>query len=61
TAAKDGAAAAAAPTMELKDGTLDWGFKESFRKYLASPFSATPYANSSGAEAHVHRDLFRDR
>lgn len=25
---------AAATTIELKDGTLDWGFKESFRKYI---------------------------
>ncbi|TWG02710.1 Htaa protein [Streptomyces brevispora] len=33
--AKDGAAAAA-PAMELKDGTLDWGFKESFRKYIGA-------------------------
>ncbi|MGW6268595.1 HtaA domain-containing protein [Streptomyces sp. NPDC055060] len=31
--AADGAAAAA-PKLELKDGTLDWGFKESFRKYV---------------------------
>ncbi|MGW0667640.1 HtaA domain-containing protein [Streptomyces sp. NPDC002746] len=29
-------ATAAAPTMELKDGTLDWGFKESFRKYIGA-------------------------
>ncbi|MFE6165714.1 HtaA domain-containing protein [Streptomyces sp. NPDC056486] len=32
--AADGGAAAA-PKAELKDGTLDWGFKESFRKYVA--------------------------
>ncbi|MEV0317907.1 HtaA domain-containing protein [Streptomyces sp. NPDC050658] len=31
--AADGGAAAA-PQVELKDGTLDWGFKESFRKYV---------------------------
>lgn len=31
--AADGGAAAA-PKVELKDGTLDWGFKESFRKYV---------------------------
>lgn len=29
-------ATAGAPTMELKDGTLDWGFKESFRKYIGA-------------------------
>ncbi|MEV6393794.1 HtaA domain-containing protein [Streptomyces sp. NPDC051907] len=27
-------APAAGPTVELKDGTLEWGFKESFRKYV---------------------------
>ncbi|ROQ71075.1 Htaa protein [Streptomyces sp. CEV 2-1] len=32
---RDGATAAA-PAMELKDGTLDWGFKESFRKYIGA-------------------------
>ncbi|MFJ4911408.1 MULTISPECIES: HtaA domain-containing protein [unclassified Streptomyces] len=32
---QDGATAAA-PAMELKDGTLDWGFKESFRKYIGA-------------------------
>ncbi|MGW8331360.1 HtaA domain-containing protein [Streptomyces sp. NPDC055897] len=26
----------AAPKLELKDGTLDWGFRESFRKYIAA-------------------------
>ncbi|MCM2391000.1 HtaA domain-containing protein [Streptomyces albipurpureus] len=29
------AVAAAAPTIGLKDGTLGWGFKESFRKYVS--------------------------
>ncbi|WP_329017926.1 HtaA domain-containing protein [Streptomyces sp. NBC_00690] len=29
------APAAGAPTIGLKDGTLDWGFKESFRTYVA--------------------------
>lgn len=29
-------AAASAPAMELKDGTLDWGFKESFRTYIGA-------------------------
>ncbi|MCX5114456.1 HtaA domain-containing protein [Streptomyces sp. NBC_00378] len=40
--AADGAATgatAAAPKLELTDGTLEWGVKESFRKYLASSFS----------------------
>lgn len=26
----------APPKLELKDGTLDWGFRESFRKYIAA-------------------------
>ncbi|MFE9118009.1 HtaA domain-containing protein [Streptomyces sp. NPDC007172] len=26
----------APPQLELKDGTLDWGFRESFRKYIAA-------------------------
>ncbi|MFD4778514.1 HtaA domain-containing protein, partial [Streptomyces sp. NPDC058427] len=33
--AQDGTTTAA-PAMELKDGTLDWGFKESFRKYIGA-------------------------
>ncbi|MCX4677730.1 HtaA domain-containing protein [Streptomyces sp. NBC_01433] len=58
TAAKDGAAAAAAPTMELKDGTLDWGFKESFRKYLASPFSGGRITVTGGAEQAAGNGVF---
>ncbi|MFD9879592.1 HtaA domain-containing protein, partial [[Kitasatospora] papulosa] len=30
-------AAAPASVMELTDGTLDWGFKESFRRYIGGP------------------------
>ncbi|MFD7867553.1 HtaA domain-containing protein [Streptomyces sp. NPDC059783] len=33
--------AAAASTMELKDGTLDWGFKESFRTYIGAAGTIT--------------------
>ncbi|MER5745693.1 HtaA domain-containing protein [Streptomyces sp. NPDC002225] len=42
-------ASAAAPTMELTDGTLEWGVKESFRTYLASPFSGGRITVRDGA------------
>ncbi|MFG3303598.1 HtaA domain-containing protein [Streptomyces wuyuanensis] len=49
-AAEDAPAAApGAPALELKDGTLDWGFKESFRKYLASPFAHGKITTGDGA------------
>ncbi|MFD4480290.1 HtaA domain-containing protein [Streptomyces sp. NPDC058471] len=35
--AADSASAAAAPKLELTDGTLDWGLKESFRTYVTGP------------------------
>ncbi|MFB7852463.1 HtaA domain-containing protein [Streptomyces sp. NPDC056053] len=41
--------AAAAPKLELKDGTLEWGLKESFRKYLAAPFSGGKITVQDGA------------
>ncbi|MGY3064018.1 hypothetical protein ACVWZD_008316 [Streptomyces sp. TE3672] len=51
--ADDGAAAggraAAAPKLELTDGTLEWGVKESFRKYLASSFSGGKITVKDGA------------
>ncbi|MFJ7196855.1 MULTISPECIES: HtaA domain-containing protein [unclassified Streptomyces] len=40
---------AAAPKLELKDGTLEWGVKESFRKYLASSFSGGKITVKDGA------------
>ncbi|MFF1915293.1 HtaA domain-containing protein [Streptomyces sp. NPDC058239] len=46
--APDGAAAAA-PKLELKNGTLEWGVKESFRKYLASSFSGGKITVKDGA------------
>ncbi|WP_330435493.1 HtaA domain-containing protein [Streptomyces sp. NBC_00825] len=53
TLADDGAAAggraAAAPKLELTDGTLEWGVKESFRKYLASSFSGGKITVKDGA------------
>lgn len=40
--AADGTTAAApASTMELTDGTLDWGFKESFRRYIGGAGTIT--------------------
>ncbi|MEU5979549.1 HtaA domain-containing protein [Streptomyces sp. NPDC047315] len=34
-------APAAAPTYQLKDGTLDWGFKETFRKHVVERSEGT--------------------
>lgn len=44
-----GGRAAAAPKLELTDGTLEWGVKESFRKYLASSFSGGKITVKDGA------------
>ncbi|SCE45663.1 PT repeat-containing protein [Streptomyces sp. DfronAA-171] len=41
--------AAGAPTITLKDGTLDWGVKESFRKYLLSPIAHGKITMGDGA------------
>lgn len=41
--------AAGAPTLALKDGTLDWGVKESFRKYLLSPVAKGAITPGDGA------------
>ncbi|MGW0960960.1 HtaA domain-containing protein [Streptomyces gelaticus] len=43
------AATAPAPKLQLTDGTLEWGVKESFRKYLASPFSGGRITVKDGA------------
>ncbi|NED93449.1 hypothetical protein G3I76_77130, partial [Streptomyces sp. SID11233] len=40
---------AGAPTLALKDGTLDWGVKESFRKYLLSPIANGEITPGDGA------------
>ncbi|MEU9094298.1 HtaA domain-containing protein [Streptomyces sp. NPDC048428] len=45
-------AAAAAPAMELKDGTLDWGFKESFRKYIGAAGKITVKDGATQAEGN---------
>ncbi|MEU6919629.1 HtaA domain-containing protein [Streptomyces sp. NPDC046631] len=47
--AADSGAPTAAPELELKDGTLEWGVKESFRKYLASSFSGGKITVKDGA------------
>ncbi|MFJ6566848.1 HtaA domain-containing protein [Streptomyces sp. NPDC091292] len=44
-----GPAAAGAPPIALKNGTLDWGFKESFRKYLLSPIAHGKITVGDGA------------
>ncbi|MEW1887924.1 HtaA domain-containing protein [Streptomyces sp. NPDC085659] len=43
-------AAGAAPTIELKDGTLDWGFKESFRRYIGGAGKITVKDGAKQAE-----------
>ncbi|MEU4272828.1 HtaA domain-containing protein [Streptomyces sp. NPDC026092] len=50
--------AAGAPVMELKEGTLDWGFKESFRKYLASPMAAGRTTVAGGAKQAADNGVF---
>ncbi|MEU6442646.1 HtaA domain-containing protein [Streptomyces sp. NPDC047046] len=40
---------AKAPALTLKDGTLDWGVKESFRKYLLSPIANGEITPGDGA------------
>lgn len=50
--------AAGAPVMELKEGTLDWGFKESFRKYLASPMAAGKTTVAGGAKQAADNGVF---
>ncbi|AQA11502.1 HtaA domain-containing protein [Streptomyces malaysiensis] len=42
--------AAAAPGLELKDGTLEWGVKEGFRKYVTGPIAHGAIEVADGAE-----------
>ncbi|MFI9624428.1 HtaA domain-containing protein [Streptomyces sp. NPDC052042] len=44
-----GRAGAGAPTLDLKDGTLEWGVKGSFRTYLSSPFAGGKITVKDGA------------
>ncbi|MFB7187585.1 HtaA domain-containing protein [Streptomyces sp. NPDC056230] len=55
--ASDGATATA-PKLELKDGTLEWGVKESFRKYLASSFSGGRITVKDGATQAPDNGVF---
>ncbi|MGW1690924.1 HtaA domain-containing protein [Streptomyces sp. NPDC002399] len=55
--ASDGATAAA-PKPELKDGTLEWGVKESFRTYLASSFSGGRITVKDGATQAPDNGVF---
>ncbi|NEW77668.1 HtaA domain-containing protein [Streptomyces rhizosphaericus] len=41
--------AAAAPGLELKDGTLEWGVKEGFRKYVTGPIAHGTIEVADGA------------
>ncbi|MFF9347485.1 HtaA domain-containing protein [Streptomyces sp. NPDC014734] len=56
--AASGRAAAGAPKLDLTDGTLEWGVKESFRKYLASPFSGGKITVKDGAVQAADNGVF---
>lgn len=45
------AAPGAAPKLELKDGTLDWGLKESFRRYVTGIAAGTISATDGATQA----------
>ncbi|MFJ3584125.1 HtaA domain-containing protein [Streptomyces sp. NPDC090127] len=51
-------AAGGSPVMELKEGTLDWGFKESFRTYLASPMAQGKTTVAGGAKQAANNGVF---
>ncbi|WP_327349903.1 HtaA domain-containing protein [Streptomyces sp. NBC_01321] len=51
-------AAAAAPTLALQDGMLEWGVKESFRTYLASSFSGGKITVKNGATQAPDNGVF---
>ncbi|MEU3183004.1 HtaA domain-containing protein [Streptomyces sp. NPDC006923] len=44
-------AAPGAPKLELKDGTLDWGLKESFRRYVTGIAAGTISATEGATQA----------
>ena len=50
-AAGSGSAAPGAPKLELKDGTLDWGFKQSFRSYVTGMAKGTIVAADGATQA----------
>ncbi|RFU86098.1 hypothetical protein DY218_13250, partial [Streptomyces triticagri] len=54
--AADGAAPKAAP-IELEDGTLDWGLKESFRKYVTG-IAGGEITATDGAEQAADNGIF---
>ncbi|WP_330238567.1 HtaA domain-containing protein [Streptomyces sp. NBC_00525] len=51
----DGSAGAGARVIDLKDGTLDWGFKESFRRYVGGAGKITV---SDGATQAANNGVF---
>ncbi|GAA2804511.1 HtaA domain-containing protein [Streptomyces showdoensis] len=51
-------AADAAPPVPLKNGTLDWGIKESFRSYLAKPFAKGRTTVDGGARQAPDHGIF---
>ncbi|MEU6951349.1 HtaA domain-containing protein [Streptomyces sp. NPDC045714] len=52
------AAPAAAPKLELVDGTLDWGIKETFRKYIAGPIAQGEITVADGAKQAAGNGVF---
>ncbi|MFC5800232.1 HtaA domain-containing protein [Streptomyces formicae] len=52
------AAPAAAPKLEIVDGTLDWGLKESFRKYVAGPIAHGSVTVADGATQAANNGAF---
>ncbi|MGW6063166.1 HtaA domain-containing protein [Streptomyces sp. NPDC055189] len=56
-AADSDAAAAAPPKLELKDGKLDWGLKESFRKYVTG-IAAGKIEATDGAKQAADNGVF---
>ncbi|PZT74802.1 MULTISPECIES: HtaA domain-containing protein [unclassified Streptomyces] len=51
----DGSTTAGAPVIDLKDGTLDWGFKASFRRYVGGAGKITV---SDGATQAANNGVF---
>ncbi|GGY79301.1 hypothetical protein GCM10010363_70300 [Streptomyces omiyaensis] len=47
-----------APPVSLVDGTLDWGIKQSFRNYLAQPFSKGRTTMEGGATQAAGNGVF---
>ncbi|MFF1270870.1 HtaA domain-containing protein, partial [Streptomyces anulatus] len=53
-----GAAPAAAPKLELVDGTLDWGIHADFRKYVIGPIAHGKITVTDGAQQAAGNGVF---